>query len=55
MIQILHLIDGKRCFVKERGIHFKRPAGILFCLSLEVMSLKSNSVDLKGTQNTTKW
>jgi hypothetical protein len=29
MIQILNFIDGKRFFVKERGTHFERPAGIL--------------------------
>jgi len=45
MIQILYFIDGKRCFVKERGTHFERPAGIFFFLSLKVMSLKSNDVD----------
>jgi len=55
MIQILHLINGKRSFVKERGIHFERPAEIFIYLSLEVMSLKSNNADLTGVQNTTKW
>ncbi len=48
MIQILHFIDGKRCFVKERGIYFERPAGTFLFLSLEVMSLKSNNADLQA-------
>jgi hypothetical protein len=55
MIQTLHFIDGKRCFVKERGIYFERPGGTFLFLSLEVMSLKSNNADLTGTQDATKW
>ncbi len=40
MIQILHFIDGKMCFVKEHGIYFDQPAGKLLFLSFEVISLK---------------
>jgi len=48
MIQILHLITGKRCFVKERGIHSGRPMVILVPRSLEVMSGSSVNADLAG-------
>jgi hypothetical protein len=46
MIQALHFIDGKRCFVKERGIYFEQPGG---------MFLKNNNANLTGTQDATKW
>jgi hypothetical protein len=55
MIQILHLITGKRCFVKERGIHSGRPMVILVPLSLEVMSGSSVNADLAGAQDGTRW
>jgi len=55
MIQILNIIDGKGCFIKDRGIRFKRPSEILLCPSLKVRSLKSNNANLVGTQNATKW
>jgi hypothetical protein len=55
MIQALHFIDGKRCFVKERGIYFEQPGGMFLFLSLEVMLLKNNNADLTGTQDATEW
>jgi hypothetical protein len=55
MIQTLHFIDGKRCFVKERGIYFEQPGGMFLFLSLEVMLLKNNNADLTGTQYATRW
>ena len=55
MIQILHLITGKRCSVKERGIHSGRPMVILVPLFLEVMSERSVDADLAGAQDGTRW
>ena len=54
MIQILHFIDGKMCFVKERGIPSVRPMDILELLPLEVMSVSIDNADSAGDHNATK-